>query len=210
LKGVSSLEGPASPAGEVGVEIRTQVYRHWRPKDSPFFRLVSGQIDAFLAVYPERVIKEHGPLRPVVERVLRAFIACGDVADGFARAWCSTCRTSYLVPYSCRGRNSCPSCEKAVDLVGRVAPPEVLEPLLGRRITPGAVTYDLRRLRLHGLIRRIPRTHRYQVTVAGLRYALFFTRSYDRLLRQGSRSYFLTRWLLTPPSKLPSANSRRP
>ena len=62
---------------------------------------------------------------------------------------------------------------------------ERLEPLLGRRIRPGAVTYDLRRLRLHGLIKRIPRSHRYEVTQPGLRYALFFTRSYDRLLRPG-------------------------
>lgn len=62
---------------------------------------------------------------------------------------------------------------------------ERLEPLLGRRLTPGAVTYDLRRLRLHGLIRRVPRTHRYQVTPLGLRYALFFTRIHDRLLRPG-------------------------
>jgi len=38
---------------------------------------------------------------------------------------------------------------------------------------------------LHALIRRIPRTHRYEITTSGLRYALFFTRSYDRLLRPG-------------------------
>jgi hypothetical protein len=60
-----------------------------------------------------------------------------------------------------------------------------LEPLRGQEATPGAITYDLRRLRLHGLIRRIPGTHRYAVTDQGLRYALFFTRSYDRLLRPG-------------------------
>jgi hypothetical protein len=65
---------------------------------------------------------------------------------------------------------------------------ERLEPLLGRRLTAGAVTYDLRRLRLHGAIQRIPRTHRYEVTQAGFRYALFFTRSYDRLLRPGLSS----------------------
>ena len=60
-----------------------------------------------------------------------------------------------------------------------------LEPLRGRRTTTGAVTYDLRRLRLHGLVRRIPRTHRDQLTERGLRYALFFTRSFDRLFRPG-------------------------
>lgn len=47
----------------------------------------------------------------------------------------------------------------------------------------GRMTYDLRRLRLHGIIQRIPKTHRYQVTGAGLRIALFFTRTYARLLR---------------------------
>jgi hypothetical protein len=47
----------------------------------------------------------------------------------------------------------------------------------------GRMTYDLRRLRLHGLIQRIPHSHRYQVTPAGLRIALFFSRTYARLLR---------------------------
>jgi hypothetical protein len=47
----------------------------------------------------------------------------------------------------------------------------------------GRMTYDLRRLRLHGLIQRIPKSHRYEMTPTGLRIALFFTRTYARLLR---------------------------
>jgi hypothetical protein len=47
----------------------------------------------------------------------------------------------------------------------------------------GRMTYDLRRLRLHGLTQRIPHSHRYQTTATGLRIALFFTRTYARLLR---------------------------
>lgn len=47
----------------------------------------------------------------------------------------------------------------------------------------GKLTYDLRRLRLHGIIERIPRTHRYQLTADGLRVALLFSRTYARLLR---------------------------
>jgi len=50
---------------------------------------------------------------------------------------------------------------------------------------PGRMTYDLRRLRLHGLIARIPHTHRYRVTAHGLRTALLFTRVYARILRLG-------------------------
>jgi hypothetical protein len=50
-------------------------------------------------------------------------------------------------------------------------------------ITQGRMTYDLRRLRLHGMIERIPKTHRYRVTDFGLRAALFFTRVHARLYR---------------------------
>lgn len=45
------------------------------------------------------------------------------------------------------------------------------------------MTYDLRRLRLHGIVERLARTHRYQLTRDGLRVALFFSRAYARLLR---------------------------
>jgi len=45
------------------------------------------------------------------------------------------------------------------------------------------MTYDLRRLRLHGIIERVPHSHRYQLTPDGLRSALFFSRTYARLLR---------------------------
>src|SRR6202048_4513608 len=52
-------------------------------------------------------------------------------------------------------------------------------------ISQGAITYQLRRLRLHGLIERVPDSFRYRVTEFGLRVALFFTRTYNRLLRPG-------------------------
>jgi hypothetical protein len=61
-----------------------------------------------------------------------------------------------------------------------------LAPLLGldpHSMTAGRMTYDLRRLRLHGLIERIPHTHRYRVTPFGLRVAMLFTRTYARVLR---------------------------
>jgi hypothetical protein len=57
--------------------------------------------------------------------------------------------------------------------------------LLPDQLTAGQMTYHLRRLRLHGLIERIPDTHRYQVTDVGWRAALFFTRTYARVIRPG-------------------------
>ena len=63
-----------------------------------------------------------------------------------------------------------------------------LAPLLGMDpalMTAGRMTYDLRRLRLHGIIERIPDTHRYQVTPFGFRVAMLFTRTHARVLRTG-------------------------
>jgi hypothetical protein len=77
-----------------------------------------------------------------------------------------------------------------------------LAPLLGRHpedMTSGQITYDLRRLRAHAIIERIPRTHRYQITPAGIRQALFLTRLNQRFLIPGMAQ-------VTGPS--PPADSR--
>jgi hypothetical protein len=55
--------------------------------------------------------------------------------------------------------------------------------------SPGQLTYDLRRLRLKGLLARVPHTHRYQVTPAGRRVALFFTRLHARVFRPGLAAF---------------------
>ena len=45
------------------------------------------------------------------------------------------------------------------------------------------MTYDLRRLRLHGLIERVPRSHRYRITDHGAQIAMLYVRLYTRALR---------------------------
>ena len=45
------------------------------------------------------------------------------------------------------------------------------------------MTYDLRRLRLKGLIHRIPKTHRYTATTYGLKVAFFAAKLSLRILR---------------------------
>ena len=44
-------------------------------------------------------------------------------------------------------------------------------------------TYDLRRLRLHGLIERLTGSHRYRITTLGAQIAMLYTRLYARGLR---------------------------
>ncbi len=45
------------------------------------------------------------------------------------------------------------------------------------------MSYDLRRLRLHGLIRRLPHKNTYVLTTDGIRVAVFYTKLQNRLLR---------------------------
>ena len=58
----------------------------------------------------------------------------------------------------------------------------------------GQMTYDLRRLRLRGLIERVPRHHRYRVTETGARIAMLYVRVYARGFR--------------PAASLPTAGTR--
>jgi hypothetical protein len=73
--------------------------------------------------------------------------------------------------------------------------------LLG--VTPDAysraqMTYDLRRLRLKGLIERIGRSHGYRLTPLGLKVVTFLTKLYHRLFRPGLAA-------LVPQQTYPSA-----
>jgi len=61
-------------------------------------------------------------------------------------------------------------------------------------VTPGRMTYDLRRLRLRGFVTRLPHSHRYEVTDDGFRCALFLTKLHARIMRPG----------LSPPQTGPS------
>jgi hypothetical protein len=63
-----------------------------------------------------------------------------------------------------------------------------LAPQLGKTaedMTSGQISYDLRRLRAHQIIQRIPHSRSYQVTPEGLSIALFLTRVTQRFLIPG-------------------------
>jgi predicted MarR family transcription regulator len=54
--------------------------------------------------------------------------------------------------------------------------------LLGTDYNSGQMSYDLRRLRLHGLIERLPHSNTYTLTPDGIRVAIFYTKLQHRLL----------------------------
>lgn len=83
-----------------------------------------------------------------------------------------------------------------------------LAPLLGLRpgkFTPGRMSYELRRLRLRGLIERIPKSHRYRVTPDGFKTAFLYSRLHARVLRPALS--LSTRARATPTPPLPGSRT---
>ena len=67
-------------------------------------------------------------------------------------------------------------------------------------------TYDLRRLRLRGLVERIPRSHRYRVTEAGQRVALCYCRGQRRVLGPTLSAVFDSSSTVSPEVRRPGSN----
>jgi hypothetical protein len=65
-------------------------------------------------------------------------------------------------------------------LTNRTLRPQIAELIAG--YTTGQMTYDLRRLRRKGLIRRIPKSQRYELTAFGRLTTVFFTKTYVRIV----------------------------
>ena len=84
-------------------------------------QVVRGHLASFLAEAADR-----GGLPRFVERDFARYLACGVPAYGFARLPCAACRGEVLVPFSCKSRGVCPSCnarrahDTAIHLVQRV------------------------------------------------------------------------------------------
>jgi hypothetical protein len=74
--------------------------------------------------------------------------------------------------------------------------------LLGVPYSMSQMSYDLRRLRLKGLITRLPHTNTYVLTDEGQRVAIFYTKVHNRLLRPLLAAH-------DPPAPLPLRQALR-
>jgi hypothetical protein len=98
-------------------------YRRRQPEATVLHQSVRGHLASFLAEAAER-----GGLPRFVARDFTRYLECGVLAHGFARLACAGCRAEALVPFSCKSRGVCPSCnarraqDTAIHLVERVLP----------------------------------------------------------------------------------------
>jgi len=100
------------------------VYRPRGATASVLYGVVETALEPFLAAARAAEVA----LPPYVEAALRAFLRCGVLACGFARARCEACGFDRLVPFSCKRRGVCASCggrrmrETAAEQVARLWP----------------------------------------------------------------------------------------
>lgn len=92
------------------------------PRDSPLWHLLDEYFDKFEECYDDLLSKEYGFYRPVVSLIVRKYLECGDLHQGFARVRCPDCHHEYLLSFSCRGWYFCPSChaKKAVQFAAHL------------------------------------------------------------------------------------------
>ena len=86
-----------------------RVYRRRRPERTALYRLVQQHLETWLARRREED-PDNATIPCYVERELRAYLECGILTCGFARARCGACGHDFLVAFSCKGRGLFPSC----------------------------------------------------------------------------------------------------
>jgi len=100
-------------------------YERRRPEKTPLHKIISENLASWLEWRDEA----ERPVPGYVEEKLRGYLECGILCFGFGRAVCMSCRTGFVVAFSCKGRGVCPSCngrhmaQTAAHLADHVIPP---------------------------------------------------------------------------------------
>ena len=111
------------------------VYRPRHPERTALYRLFEGHFEEYVRRHEARFERGSGPLRPVVERTVAAYLDCGRLFGGFARLRCPACRGEHLLAFSCQTRNFCPSCQaKRAALFAERLEGEILAPVPHRHV----------------------------------------------------------------------------
>lgn len=82
-----------------------------RPEETVLYRLVYEYRDELEWSWQEQFQHEYGALRDEVLAAFDAYLNCGILLHGYARAECEKCDHSELIAFSCKRRILCPSCD---------------------------------------------------------------------------------------------------
>jgi hypothetical protein len=104
-------------------------YARREPEKSALYHIVSSCREELAYVWEEEFQQRFGALRDEVTEALDAYLSCGILAHGCARAHCEQCKHSALIAFSCKRRCLCPSCNAKRSLL-------FAEKLVANTLTP--------------------------------------------------------------------------
>jgi len=110
------------------------VYRRRKPQETSLWKLLDHHFLEFEERYGDLFQQRYGFYRPDISHVVRKYLDCGDLREGFARIKYPDCRHEFILAFSCRGRWFCPSCHnKKVVQFGHHLKETVLYPVPHRQ-----------------------------------------------------------------------------
>ncbi len=86
------------------------IYQQRNSQSTPLYFLVEFLYDKVKAVWEQRFERSYGFWRGFLDDIVMRYLDCGVLESGFARVFCDHCKDEYLLPYSCKCRGFCPSC----------------------------------------------------------------------------------------------------
>ena len=100
--------GPPLLPAPLPLSYHPRVYQPRQAKQSPLYRIVEEHLETFLAEAAE----DAGSRPPAyAEGSLRRLLECGIPRFGVVRFLCRSCGKDLFVPFSCKERGACPSCD---------------------------------------------------------------------------------------------------
>ncbi len=85
-------------------------YRARSPRATPLYRLFEAHFDEVRGQWEERFERRCGFWRSFVDEQVLRYLDCGLFENGFARIRCPDCAEEFLLAFSCKTRELCPSC----------------------------------------------------------------------------------------------------
>ena len=87
------------------------IYQQRNPQSTFLYFLVESLYEKVKALWEERFERSHGFWRGFLDDIVARYLDCGVMESGFARVYCKHCKEEYLLPFSCKCRAICPSCD---------------------------------------------------------------------------------------------------
>ena len=88
----------------------TGTYLARNPRATPLYRLFEHHFEEVRGQWEDRFERRYGFWRGFVDEQVLRYLDCGLFENGFARIQCPDCAEEFLLAFSCKTRELCPSC----------------------------------------------------------------------------------------------------